>query len=336
MEHNILYDLFEPDVVEVFIDDLDNIDFAFFSKNKNVLSLQFINTIQKFIDLKKEKYFYHLNPYFNTFIKSNEYRFLIIVRGNTKWFIPYKIVQIVKTKQIRFFDIPISNTKNYSCLDDENLIIKKLSKKDFVKFVFQSSFIDYYKPFRNIKRLENSDEFYYDISSENSIFLSSKWKKAHYINQILKLEDFNATFSDSVIIKDTIKLREKWKIGMANKNDNVRISTERYFNNFIKQKNENIKVISLFYKGEMIAQEFFLLDNKKRIAESVYCNHIFDYHNEQKLKRIVNRMVAIQKYYSWYFMNKICDVVFVGTGANKHLYEHKKRTCDGVIEYYIC
>lgn len=312
-------------------------DFQAFSSNPNVVSMDFWETINKYEDYDDVP-FYHLYPSYNTAIKNNEYRFLVIDISGRKWIYRYKIVHIVTTKQIRFFGFPMTDG-TYITFDVERIIIA-LSTIDFVRFVFNGNQRERFENIlggtRSPQRLLNHDEFFYLIDHDNVCFTSNRWKKKHYVNLLNRTSAFSHDVSRDINIAETNNLRETWKIGMETKGDAVRQSTERSFQCFIRHLDKGqFRVISLRYNGRLIAQEMFLVDKQRRVCQSLYCIHVFDYGDDIILKHIVNRMVSIQKYLSWVYLSGDANVVYVGTGANKKLYEHKKRTCDGNVEYYI-
>jgi len=319
------------------LDEIKSCDFDFFAHNPNIVSDVYSKTLDMFDD-KKEVPFYHLYPSYNTVIRNNEYRFLVVKVGNNHWVYEYKIVHIVTTKQIRFFGLP--KTDDTYVTSDMERIIRELASIEFVRFVFNESQRERIEnilgDIRRSKRLWNHDEFFYFIDSDNEYFTSNRWKKKHYVNLLNCTSAFSHDVGCDVDIAETNNLRETWKVGMERKGDAVRQSTERSFQNFIRNiDKERFRIISLRYNGRLIAQEIFLLDKQRRVCQSLYCIHVFDYGDDILLKHIVNRMVAIQKYLSWVYLSDKASVVYVGTGANRKLYEHKKRTCDGKVEYYI-
>ena len=319
------------------LDEIKSCNFDFFAHNPNIVSNVYSKTLDRFDD-KKEVPFYHLYPSYNTAIRNNEYRFLVVKVGNNHWVYEYKIVHIVTTKQIRFFGLP--KTDDTYVTSDMERIIRALSSIEFVRFVFNESQRERIEnilgDIRLSKRLWNHDEFFYFIDSDNEYFTSNRWKKKHYVNLLNRTSAFSHDVSRDINIAETNNLRETWKIGMENKGDAVRQSTERSFQCFIRHLDKGqFRVISLRYNWRLIAQEMFLVDKQRRVCQSLYCIHVFDYGDDIILKHIVNRMVSIQKYLSWVYLSGDANVVYVGTGANKKLYEHKKRTCDGNVEYYI-
>lgn len=312
-------------------------DFDSFVSNPNTVSSEYASTIDMYENYG-EIPFYHLYPSFNTATGNKEYRFLLIEIDNRKWLYRYKIVRIVTTKQIRFFGLP--TTDGAYVVSDVERIIDALSCFSFVRFVFSGNqrarFENMLGGKRVCQRLWNHDEFFYHIDRDNVDFTSNRWRKKHYVNLLNRESAFVSEVTDNVFIPETNVLRDTWKIGMAAKGDAVRQSTERSFQNFIRNADKDVlRVISLRYNGRLIAQEIFLLDKPRKVCQSLYCIHVFDYGDDPLLKHIVNRMVAIQKYLSWVYLRNEANTVYVGTGANKALYGHKERTCDGKVEYYI-
>lgn len=335
-------DLFGHTTCTIQISEIGGKDFAFFSKSTNIINNNFKDVVDLYNKENKTKQFYHLSPSFNTIINNKDYKFIIVEIDGQTYYYPYKVVQIVKTKQIRFFDIPVSYTKSFEENDFgiAKRIITELSTLDFVRFVYKKQFTVYFNDLKNRKqtRLKSFDEFYYYIKDKDCLYENNKWKRKHYVNLLLSSKDFVIDCSSVLNKKETMDLRKEWMDGMSLKHDNVRPSTERAFERFVSFGccGKNIKILSIYYKKKIIAQEIFLIDENARLCESLYCTHIFDYGNDIVLKHIVNRMVAIQKFVSWKYLKEYVDVVYIGTGSNNNLYDHKRRTTDGLIEYYIC
>ena len=270
------------------LDEIKSCDFDFFAHNPNIVSDVYSNTLDRF-DNKKEVPFYHLYTSYNSVIRNKEYRFVVIKVGNNHWLYKYKVVHIVTTRQIRFFCVPETDG---SYKDDELLeIISALCSLSFVRFVFPKSKIPVFNKIicehKEISRLWNCDEFFYHIEKNNHNFTSNKWRKKHYVNLLCRNSDFTFDVSSSINVYETNKLRDIRKVGMRKKNDNVRTSTERQFQLFIRNIDKGtFQVISLRYKGELIAQEIFLLDAPRRVCQSLYCIHIFEYGEDLILKHL--------------------------------------------------
>lgn len=320
---------------ETTLDDIRRADFGFFVANKNTVSSYYDRTLARYDDVTQTP-FYHLYPSYNTAIGDNEYRFLLLTVNGRTWTYRYKIVQILKTRQIRFFGLPTTDGRQIA--SDVRTIIDALSPKTFVRFVFnerQRTVFD--GIFGNTaERLVNHDEFFYSIASGEKKFSSNRWRKKHYVNLFENEEKFTSELSRSVNLNETNVLRGVWSRGMAAKGDAVRPSTERSFQRFIRNADpDTLRVISLRCDGRLVAQEFFLIDRERRICQSLYCIHVFEHGDDLALKHVVNRMVAIQKYMSWKYLKDEATMVYVGTGASRSLYAHKERTCDGKVEYFI-
>lgn len=323
--------------------ELESADFGFFVSNTNYVDERFGKLIRTYTDGENEKPFYHLDPFYNTAIKNKEYRFLLVTTdGGDVLYYPYKVVRIVTTRQIRFFDVPLSNSgEGYTEKYDERRrnVIETLSRHDFVRFVYKDDYSRYFDGLdgRKAKHIANCDEFFYSISSDAACFENNRWRKKHFVNRIIANPDVEYFVTGRVDVKETMALRRLWMHGMTVKGDNVRVSTERAFESFLRNThNGNVNVVSLYYRHTLIAQEIFLVDAAHRRCESLYCTHIFDSCGDDELKHIVNRMVAIQKFLSWVFLRSFTDTVYIGTGASDKLYGHKLRTTDGFIKYNIC
>ena len=95
--------------IEVSCEMLEHLDFKYFANSPNILNESFAEYLQPYYDqyIKNgNKPFYHCSLAYNTILDDKKFRFLIVATHNTKVFVPYKVIQLLKTRQIRFLTIP--------------------------------------------------------------------------------------------------------------------------------------------------------------------------------------------------------------------------------------
>ena len=124
----------EPNVYS--FGELDGLGFDGFKSNMNILNESFYDDVNPYYAIYAQrgvKPFYHLSLAYNTAMDDKQFRFVLIDMGDGDTvFVPYKVIQILKTKQIRFFNKPVSKNGN---TEHEQTVYDKLMSLGFVKFV---------------------------------------------------------------------------------------------------------------------------------------------------------------------------------------------------------
>ena len=294
-------------------------NFRWFASNRNILNNDYADKIKKFYE-RIDKPFYNLSLDYNTMTKESKFRFLLISIGDDKVFAPYKVIQLMKTKQIRFFGFPISESNNKS---NECKFFEALKKLPFVKFVFTERI-------SGASRLPEYDDYFYDL--DNPKFATSRYRSKNYINKLLANKDVQIAFTESPYSAAFQELRKAWKLGMEARGSKVSTASDRCFTNIINSRNKNLRFISVFYKGKLLSLQVFLLNEV--YADLLYIHHLW----MGEEKGILSNIVEIQKYLSWKFLFEqgIKRIYLAGCRPTEHrLLKHKQRTCDGSIEYYL-
>ena len=294
-------------------------NFRWFASNMNMLNNDYADKIKQFYE-RIDKPFYNLSLDYNTMTKESKFRFLLISIGEDKVFAPYKVIQLMKTKQIRFFGFPISESKNES---NERKVFEALKKMPFVKFVFTERI-------SGASRLTEYDDYFYDL--DNPKFETSRYRSKNYINKLFTNKDVQIAFTESPYSAAFQELRKAWKLGMEARGSKVSTASDRCFTNIINSRNKNLRFISVFYKGKLLSLQVFLIHEV--YSDLLYIHHLW----AGEEKGILSNIVEIQKYLSWKFLFErgIKRIYLAGCRPTEHrLLKHKQRTCDGRIEYYI-
>lgn len=294
-------------------------NFRWFASNMNMLNNDYADKIKQFYE-RIDKPFYNLSLDYNTMTKESKFRFLLISIGDDKVFAPYKVIQLMKTKQIRFFGFPISESKNES---NERKVFEALKKMPFIKFVFTERI-------SGASRLPEYDDYLYDL--DNPKFATSRYRSKNYINKLLSNPDVQIAFTESPYNAAFQELRKAWKLGMEARGSKVSTSSDRCFTNIINSRNKNLRFISVFYKDKLLSLQVFLIHEV--YADLLYIHHLW----MGEEKGILSNIVEIQKYLSWKFLFEqgIKRIYLAGCRPTEHrLLKHKQRICDGKIEYYL-
>lgn len=325
------------------LQELENSDFTFFAKNTNIMNDDFSNSLNPFISkylLNGIKPFYHLSLKYNTISKSNKFRFIIVKFNRDIVFVPYKIIQIIKTKQIRFFYFPISINSNK---DNSDKVFDILIKKNFVSFVVTESELNDIEIRRNylsIKRLFEYDDYFYQLDNKQH-YLTGKYRSKNYINKLLNSQNVKIQFQDICDTKttnDIFDLRNIWANGMEERGSVISKDSDSLFNFFCRSNDTNIKKILIYFNGTLISLKVFLCDFERCYADCIYIHHFWESDNDEQHK-ILQNITEIQKWLSWKYLyqdNGIKTVYLAGCRQSEHrLLKHKERICDSKIQYSI-
>jgi len=325
------------------LQELRNKDFNYYSNNRNYLFCENEHILRPYYEslCSIYKIHEHLNIVKNSATRNKSFRYLFFTYNDRVWLVLYKVITILKTRQIRFYNIPVPKTFFYKWEEDAIQIISELKKSFFIKFVFSEHFYNLFNdisPKHEIKRLEILDEFFYDISNDNKNFNSKKFLSKREILKMERSHDVKITCSTKCNINETFELYEKWSMGMEKKKDNVRKSSRLKFVNFVNETNklytESIFVISVIYKNSAIMQ-IFLVENGNDSLDCAFYIHIWESLGDVFLNRLTHNFNDIEKYLTWKFFRNESKKIFYGVAENKKLRKHKEMICDGFIKYYI-
>ena len=254
---------------------LKNYKFIDFKSGGCICNLDNYNCIMEFYKLYyTEEFppFYHILPEFNSVVNSSNFRFIIIDVSGVKVLIVYKIISIMRVKQIRVIGSPIAANRD---LGLENKVIFCLLSKPFVKLV--TADFNICKEFSNFhyERLDMYDDYFIDIEN---IHFNSKERSKRGINTILNNPDFSIRCLKSSQLTESLKfklqgLRDRWEIGMRKNGHNV---SRRNTSEFIKFINSDLGVLNiiLFYKDTPISLQIILIDDVLKSQNVIYINHI--------------------------------------------------------------
>lgn len=325
---------FEFKPQEVRFDELRTHDFDWFKSNPNFLCASYDDALSPYYDIYKQrgvKPFYHLSPTYNTVMNDTHFRYLIVRFGGDKVFVPYKVIQILKTKQIRFFNKPVSRDGN---TEHENAVFYKLNSLDFVKFVLtESERMDGYEP------LVEYDDYYFTLDDKDHKYNSSKYRSKNYINQIFSNKDVTLEYGCTADAKQLLSLYEVWKNGMIKNGSVVTKSNDKQFTDLMFSTNIKIQYIVIYYKSRPISCQSFILEKEHGYCDCLFIHHIWDDDGDKILHRITQNITEIQKYMCHYFLylrEGIQTVYIAGCRPSEHrLLKHKQRISDGKIAYYL-
>ena len=317
---------------------IETLSFETLAHSCNVMSLENIGMIDSFYSLHKTHYKPHslLNPIFNSGANVKEYKFLL-VRDTTGmlWFWAYKTIQIIKTKQIRFFDIPYSEKDG---VDNDSMyaIIQKMTNLPFTRFVFQECFSDVFAIHTSKvpKRLNDLDDYFFRLDYLNVKF-TNRYLCKRYINQCFSNDQITTIYSNKVRLKDICSLLDEWRSGMKERGHAVVSKSEKEFVRFISRSVKDAIYITLYYQKVPISLQVFTKDKELNIVECIYVMHVWESNGDKFLSNVIRNMTHIQKWLAWKYLGKAHKTIWYGNAYTERLRLHKDMMCDGKIEYYI-
>lgn len=275
------------------------------------------------------KPFYHCNPLYNTITKTNNYQYMVINFENDVVFFMYKIIQIVTTKQIRVFDLPISKNNNQY---NVKKIINHLNQLSFVKFATQESFIQDEYGINYVGNICEYNDYYFDL---NNLNFNSKFKSSNRINLLENNLNFKVYFTSEINKEDALTLRKQWKEDKLNVNK----TSDNIFEKFLNYSSDDLRYILIYYKNKLISLQCFLINNNLEYADCLYIIHLGrQKNNDETLSKILSSLTNIQIFLiSKYFCNTNINYIYLAgcRPTEKKLLQHKKRISSGAIKYYI-
>lgn len=318
----------------VAYDMLPNLDFKYFATNGNRLDESFSGALQPYYDQyvrNGHKPFYNLSLAYNTITEDAKFRFLLVTIRGTQVFAPYKVIQILKTRQIRFFGWPTSDNK-----DDvgESLVYQKLKELPFTRFVFTST-----RTTAGVKRLVEYDDYFFSLNDKDGVYSTSKYRSKNYVNRLLNCGDVEVKFSILPKAMDFINLRNEWKAGMIRRGSTVSPKSDVAFYKTVSSGHCDLRYLAIYYKGKAVSLQVFLLSQGFSFADCLYIHHLWESDGDETFKKILGNITEIQKYLAWEYLYKhggIERVYLAGCRPSEHrLLAHKERISDGKIEYFI-
>jgi len=329
--------IFKDEVIPISLKEIYSYSFDDFKSKGYLLNSDYEDIILKYYEkVYKNEYiipFYHCLPTFNSLTKDKKFKFIIVKRGDDTILLVYKVIQILKTRQIRFFDIPISLN---GIEENQYELIFELSKKDFIRFCYSFPFTDWFNT-AYCNRYPEYDNYYKSrIWFEKTCNIS--WQKKKGIYEILNNIDFKVIVSDIINENDSKKIRNsfndyiKKRGGLVSKND------DREFYNIVKcKKHKNIKFISIYYKNEIVALRVVFLLTNINVAYSIYNIHIRSGFIDSVLeKTIKHNFDEKMSFFVFNYFKQIKRLYVLGyMPSEKRLAKHKANIYKDCIKYYI-
>lgn len=324
--------LFELETEHISLSELKKADFTFF-KNGYLLDDNFKKTISKYYDSFYNNVdivpFYHCIPSFNTVTKDKAFRFIIIDINGTSCFVAYKIIQIIKTKQIRVFDIPITLDGD---VEKSLKVFNLLQNKPFVRFAMS----DYSLVLLGVqtdKKLIEYTNYYY--TREATDIIPNKKKKHWGINVLQENKDFQVLLLDKISAREAQNITEDFNKYIVERGSTISTKDNKEFLAFCKGY-DNIKLLCVYYKNTLISITVLYVYGD--VAYNLYQKDLKHYDTQDRIldKMLRYYMEQKTKLLCFNYLKEVKRIYILGCmPSEKRLIQHKEMCSDGKIEYYI-
>ena len=330
--------LFGNDYVSWTLDELSNAGFELF-KTANTLSDDYGVTIDEFYGKlyhgQHNIPFYHCLPTLNSIVREKKFMFSVVTIGDDEIFFAYKVIQILKTRQIRVFDIPVSRNGIYANIEN---VIKLLSCKPFVRFCFISNYLQMYARVVNgqAQRLVEYDNYYY--TNDLCKGITNREKKNYGIRLLENNDDFVVSLNERMKLRDLQSIRNDFNEYLLQRGSSVNKKDDDEFYDICILPNNKINIITIRYKGVLVHINVLYVVKKMNVAYSLYDISLHDYDmTDTKLKKAIeHNMTEKIKYYTSLLLPEVSVVYILGCRPSEHrLLAHKERISDGKVEYFI-
>jgi len=327
-----LFDNPRPDIVD--IQTVKSYGFDDFKDKGYILNEKYSDVLSDYLELYKKingKPFYNLSLSYNTIMNDKHYKYLLVKIDDDVVFAVYKVIQIVKTKQIRVIGFPVSKNQNTK---HQELLTSVFESFDFTKLVTSK------KQSGNIRLIEY-DDYYINLEKRKELYETSRFRSKYYINKIEKSDKVKVTYSSLIDKKDAIEIRKAWVRGMALRGSIVSSENSRKFYRLISSSHQNLRFLGIYCGGILISLQVFLLSIGNEYCDCLYIHHLWsDYEQyDETTVMILKNITKIQNYFAYEFLNKqegVKTVYLAGCRpSERRLLAHKNNICDGKIEYYI-
>lgn len=331
--------IFKNEVIPISLEEINMYTFDDFKTKGYLLNSDYEEIIMKFYNKVYINEFtipfYHCLPTLNSLTNEKKFKFMIVQSGNDSIFVVYKVIQIIKTKQIRFFDIPISLN---DIAENQYKLIENLSKKNFVRFCYSSPFISWF----NAAYANRCGE--YDNYCKNREWFTTncnkRWQRVRGVRDVLKNDDFRVVLSHVMVIEDARNVRKNFNKYIENRGGKVSKADDDEFYNIVKNARHNDKIVflSMYYKDEIIGVRILFIIRELGVAYGLYNIHIRQDKYEDRALEKVLKFEFIQNM-DFFVFDKIPYIkrlyVLGYTPSEKRLAKHKANIYKDCLKYYL-
>ena len=327
--------LFGNEYVCWTLDELFNADFEKF-KSVNILNDDYNVVISEFYgNLYGGQYnipFYHCLPTINSIVGEKKFKFAVVTIGDDEIFFAYKVIQILTTKQIRVFDLPISRSNN---MFNVGMVLTHLKGKDFVKFAFLGNYSNWYDMDKCDRLIEYDNYYYHNTLASN---IRNDKKRKYGINEFNASGDFTVLLTNALPLSELKDIRKDFNDYLIMRGSKINKNDDKDFFAICTSNEPRVCIMTMCYKNKIIHLTVLYVVKELGVAYTIYdmSRHAYDKSDAILKRAISHNMTEKTRYFTSLLLPNIKVIYVLGCRpSEKRLLKHKEQTCDGKIEYYI-
>lgn len=263
--------------------------------------------------------------------KSSMRHMLVSVDGSTV-LIVFRIVQLMRTKRIHLFDIPLSDSANAS-----NAVLDAMKGSGIVTFIFKKKYVPL---FGKCERKESYNDYYFDLEKDNrEMFENPEWQKDTGIRKFIRGENGYRIVNVQGMRKydsAVVECRRRW---WNAKGERTRDNEMKFLMNSLQISPEKVWNIALMHDDTALAVKTLIVHDQYAVMPLLF--HVSRSYVELRENGIDNIVLRHLDKCMRYASGKLLmergikrEYILGFAPANKSLKRHKELHSDGVIEYY--
>lgn len=259
-------------------------------------------------------------------------RYMVISTNGHLVAIVFKIIQLMKTKRIHLFDIPLSE-------DNESMmeVLEVLKKSSIITFIFKEKYLPL---FGKCERKESYNDYYFDLEKDNErLFMNNEWQKDIGIRKFIRNENgYHIVNLQGMHQYDDAMLecRRRW---WNAKGEKTRDNERKSLVNSLKISSSKVWNVALMHKDTVLAVKTLIIHDGYAVMPLLF--HVSRDYVELRSNGIDNIVLRhldkCMRYASGKMLleNGIKREYMLGFApGNKSLKKHKETISSGCIRYY--
>lgn len=281
---------------------------------------------------------YSANLVVSDLVTQNKFKYAIVeMEDGDKVFLELKLIQIMKVRQLRLINVPISLNDNK---ENIKLIIKHLEKLPYVKATVKHKDIEMFEGWKVDKKL-SEDDYYSDLEEWFKLYDNSRWRSKRRIKWFEENENFAFRLAEKDDVNNIHKFYEEW-VDYKENIEKEDVSSKRMYVNLIKSigKREDIKIYVSTYKERIIGVVGYSIYNNtaNQIMNICHTRTVEQVDVDNKNDEKILKQTTTQTTYFGYRNLKEdgIEYVYCGDGTyKKGIAEYKAQANTGKIDYSI-
>lgn len=305
-------------------------------KQFNQIRKSYISDFGEILDKangKDNHWHYTENFVINDISPDSRFRYAIIeMEDGDRVYVHFKIIQIMKTKQIRLVNAPISLNDN-----DVNVakIVGHFKTLPYVKGTIKVKDLKYFEDWSIEKRKEETEHYSF-LEDWKLKCNNNKWITKRRIKWTLQDDNFKFMEATSSNIESMTRFFDSWAEYKANKKETV--SAKKMYYRMINAVGErdDIKIYIMTYKGEIVSMVGYTThkNTANQIINMSAPRTTIEYDSE-KARKIFFDLTHQMTWFTYLELDKNgIEYIYCGDGTDSKGMEIYKTQCNtSVLEY---